>query len=186
MIPILLVLLLAVADFGRVFQSAIVMQSAVRAAAEAAALEYLRTEEIRTSPPAGWSQSDYFDQIHEVASVAACQEARILPNATYEGGPPVTCPTWPAVAVCVHDIDIVDTACGTPTAGYTAGPAECSALTATWSTAEDSQTNDYVEVRLCYRFTTIFNLDFDLPMGAGISVGDIYLQNSGAFVVADY
>jgi hypothetical protein len=186
MIPLLLVILLAVADFGRVFQAAIVTQSAARAAAAAAALEYLRTEDVRSAPPAGWSQAAYFEQIHAVASAAACQEARVLPNTTFVAGPPVSCPTWPAVAACVHDADTVDPACGTPSTGYTAGPAECGALSAPWTTAEDVQAHDYVEVRVCYRFTTLFNLNFSLPMGAGISVGDIYLQNTGAFIVADY
>jgi hypothetical protein len=55
-----------------------------------------------------------------------------------------------------------------------------------WSTDEDSQGNDYVEVRVCYRFTTLFNLHLSLPFGAGISVGDIYIQRSAVFTVADY
>jgi len=190
LIPLLMIILLGVVDFGRVFQAAIVLNSAARAAAEAASLEYLRTQEIRTSPPAGWSQPAYFDQIHQVASAAACQEARVLPNTTYLAGPPVSCATWPAVAVCVHDANTVDPACGVASTGYTKGPAECPLSNAagnTWNGAtEDVQAHDYVEVRVCYRFTTLFNLDFDLPMGAGIHIGDIYLQAIGAFVVADY
>jgi TadE-like protein len=181
-VPLLIILLLAIADFGRVFQAAIVMQSASRAAAEAAAIEYLRTAEVRAAPPAG-----YFDRIHEVASVAACQEARGLPNTTYnDSGGTITCPTWPAVAVCVHDADTVDVDCGDPVAGYTSGPAECTAMTSTWATAEDPQGHDYVEVRVCYRFTTLFNLDLELPFGASMSLGEIFLQNKGAFIVADY
>lgn len=185
-VPLLLILLLAVADFGRIFHAAIVIQSAARAASEAAAVEYLRTEDIRNAPPAGWSQADYFDQIHEVASVAACQEARVLQNSDYAEGPPITCATWPAIAVCVHDADTVDPACGIPFAGYTAGTADCPAMTAPWTTTQDPQGHDYVEVRTCYRFTTLFNLELELPMGAGMSIGDIHLQSRGAFVVADY
>ena len=185
-LPLLMILLLAIADFGRVFQAAIVVQSAARAAAEAAAVEYLRTEDIRTSPPAGWSQAAYFDQIHEVASIAACQEARILPNTTYEAGPPIRCSTWPAVSVCVHDADTVDPACGTTLGGFGSGTADCPELSAAWATTEDAQSHDYVEVRTCYRFTTLFNLQISLPMGAALNIGEIHLQSKGAFVVADY
>jgi hypothetical protein len=88
--------------------------------------------------------------------------------------------------VCVHDADTVDPACGTPYTGYTDGPAQCSVMSNAWATTEDPQAHDYVEVRVCYRFTTIFNLSFALPMGAGLNLGDVYLQNVGAFVVADY
>ena len=42
LLPLLLVILLGVADFGRVFQAGIMMESATRAAAEAGAVEYLR------------------------------------------------------------------------------------------------------------------------------------------------
>lgn len=186
-VPLLLVLLLAIADFGRVFQAAIVMQSAARAAAEAAAVEYLRTEEDRATVA---DPTAYFENIHEVASRVACQEARVLPNTTYVDAADPTCPTWPAIAVCVHDDDaaIVDPACGQPAPGFTGGPAECSTVNdaTTWAATEDPQGHDYVEVRVCYLFTTLFNLRIELPMGAGINVGEIYLQNKGAFVVADY
>jgi hypothetical protein len=181
LLPLLLVILLGVADFGRVFQAGIVMESASRAAAEAGALEYLRTLEIREANP---GDPAYYGRIHDVASEAACQEARILPNTTYSGG---TCPTWPAVVVCVHDADSVDPLCdGSPASGYSAGPPECNGMSAGWSTAEDSQGNDYVEVRVCYRFTTLFNLNLSLPFGAGISVGELYIQRTAAFTVADY
>src|SRR3712207_9079122 len=66
--------------FRSVFQAAIVMQSAARAGAEAAALEYLRTQADRASLA---DQDAYFDGIHEVAARVACQEARTLPNTTY-------------------------------------------------------------------------------------------------------
>lgn len=184
LLPILLVLLLGVADFGRVFEAGIVTESAARAAAEAAALEYLRTEELRAAYPG--PIANYFAQIRTVASEAACQEARVLPNTTFSTGPPVTCPTWPAVAVCVHDADVIDPGCGSPAPGYSSGPAECTDMTGGWTTAEDSQDHDYVEVRVCYRFTTLFNLNLALPFGAGLVLGDIYLQQTAAFTVADY
>jgi len=184
LLPILLVLLLGVADFGRVFEAGIVTNSAARAAAEAAALEYLRSEEARAALAPG-ALADYFDDIHRVAAEAACEEARILPNTTY-AGPPAVCGTWPAVVACVHDDDVTDPNCGTPYAGFSAGPSECDEMAGGWDTAEDSQDHDFVEVRVCYRFTTLFNLNLSLPMGAGLVLGDIYLQRTAAFTVADY
>jgi len=44
----------------------------------------------------------------------------------------------------------------------------------------------YVEVRTCYQFTTLFNLHISLPMSAGLSLGDIWLQRDREFVVGDY
>lgn len=190
-LPLLLVLLLGVADFGRVFQAEIVIESASRAAAEAGAIEYLRTQEVRAVYPG--PISDYYEHIHEVASRSACQEARILPNTTYTPGvvgppsTPASCPTWPAVAVCVHDADTIDPVCdGSPASGYSAGPPECTGMDDPWSNAEDSQGHDYVEVRVCYHFTTLFNLHLSLPFSAGISVGDLYIQRTAVFTVADY
>lgn len=180
-LPLLLVLLLGVADFGRVFQAEIVIESASRAAAEAGAIEYLRTQDIREAKPGALA---YYQRIHAIASHAACTEARILPNTTYAGG---LCPTWPAVLVCVHDADSVDPLCdGTPATGYTDGLPNCTGMSGGWSTAEDSQSHDYVEVRLCYHFTTLFNLHLSLPFSAGISVGDLYIQRTAVFTVADY
>lgn len=180
LLPILLVLLLGVADFGRVFQAGIVVESASRAGAEAAALEYLRTEEIRADP--GVDTNAYYQRVHEVASAAACEEARILPNTTYAGG---QCAQWPAVVVCVHDA--VDPLCdGSAVSGFSAGTAECTRMSGGWATTIDPQAHNYVEVRLCYPFTTLFNLNLQLPMGAGLALGDIHLQQRATFTVADY
>ena len=89
--------------------------------------------------------------------------------------------------VCVHDADSLDPICdGSPAAGYSDGLPNCTGMSGGWSTAEDSQNHDYVEVRLCYHFTTLFNLHLSLPFGAGIGVGDIYVQRSAVFTVADY
>ena len=186
LLPILLVLLLGVADFGRVFEAGIVTESAARAGAEAAALEYLRTQEQRTAYPG--PIADYYDDIHRVASEAACEESRILPNATF-AGPPAVCANWPAVVVCVHDG--VDPACdSTPSPGFTAGPPECTEMGAAWDTTQlepgTPVNHTYVEVRVCYRFTTLFNLNLALPFGAGLILGDVYLQQTAAFTVADY
>lgn len=178
-LPLLLVILLGVADFGRIFHAGLVTQSAARAAAEVAALEYLR------DPPSAVPASDgYYQRLHQIAAETACEEMRLLPNTTYSDGDS-TCPEWPALAVCVHDGG--DTQCdGLAPASFTAGPAECSAMADGWDPSRDSQGHAYVEVRVCYHFTTLFNLDLALPMNTGLSLGDIYLQREAHFTVADY
>jgi hypothetical protein len=45
----------------------------------------------------------------------------------------------------------------------------------------------YVEVRVCYRFTTLFNLtDLQLPFGWSLSVGEVWLQRDRVFVAGTY
>jgi hypothetical protein len=177
LLPLLLVLLLGVADFGRVFQAGIVMESAARAAAEAAALEYLRDPPTTPGDPA----YDY-DRLHLIAAESACAEARLLADADYNAGPPVSCPTWPAVRVCVHDGG--GQPCGVPPAGFSGGSADCDRMPGDWDTDPDSQGNPYVEVRVCYRFTTLFNVT--LPMDTGITIAEVLLQKDAHFTVADY
>jgi len=179
-LPILLMLLLGVADFGRVFHAGVVIESASRAAAEAAALEYLRTEDVRPAP-ADPDFTAYYQRLHETASAVACQEARPLPNTTYSDGPPIQCAQWPAVLVCVHDG--LDPLCdATPVGGYSAGPGECGDMAPGWdATRVDPRDNPFVEVRLCYRFTTLFSLQ-----AVGLNLGDVYLEQTAVFTVADY
>ncbi|HEU4863568.1 MAG TPA: TadE/TadG family type IV pilus assembly protein, partial [Candidatus Limnocylindria bacterium] len=50
-LPMLLVLLLGVADFGRVFASGITTEALARNAAEAASQEYLQVRRATTGPP---------------------------------------------------------------------------------------------------------------------------------------
>jgi hypothetical protein len=182
----LLVLLLGVADFGRVFQAGIVTEAAARNGAEAAALERLRS-----GPPVTPGDPDYYLNLHRIAAQAACAEARGLPNTTYVPDDPATsgadeeaCPTMPIVAVCVHDGN--DPHCGDTAPGYSgAVPAECTEISGgAWSSASGGEVGSHsVEVRLCYRFTTLFNLQLSLPLGSGITLGDVYLQRTRTFVV---
>ncbi len=45
----------------------------------------------------------------------------------------------------------------------------------------------HVEVRACYRFTTLFNLtDFSLPFGWSLSLGEVWLEKNRWFAVASY
>jgi hypothetical protein len=183
-LPMLLVLLLGIADFGRVFQAGIVTEAAARSGAESAALERLRN---RPSTP---GDTAYYQRLHTIAAQAACAEVRVLPNTTYVPDNPLTpsvdeesCPSMPPIAVCVQDGQ--DPLCGQLAPGF-AGPAppQCSELTRSWDGSSGGRTGSHsVEVRLCYRFTTLFNLNFSLPLGWGLSLGDVWLQKSRTFVV---
>ena len=182
----LLVLLLGIADFGRVFQAGISLEAASRNGAEAAALERLRTRPPATEP----ERTNYYRHLHDLAAQTTCSEARVLANTTYVADDPMTaaaddeiCPSWPAIASCVHDG--LDPLCGSVATGY-AGPLppECSVLTDPWNTSVPTDTVSYsVEVRTCYRFTTLFNLKFALPFGWGMNLGEVILQRARTFVV---
>lgn len=202
-LPMLLVLLLGIADFARVFSAGITMEAAARDGAEAAALERLRS-----GPPATPGDPAFYQRLHEIAAEAACTEARSLPNTTYAPDDPATtgvdeeaCPSnfadattdndGPVIAVCIQDdMDpgvpgAEDPTCGA-VAPWLAGaiPAECSRLTQTWTTASGGSGSSHsVEVRTCYHFTTLFNLQLDLPFGWGLSLGDVWLQQDRVFVI---
>src|SRR3990170_1610843 len=89
-LPMLLVLLLGIADFGRVFQSGIILEGATRDGAEAAAQELVQLRRNSTSLTA----TDYAD-LHTLAIDVACAEAAKLDETA-------SC-ALSAVAVCVHD-----------------------------------------------------------------------------------
>ena len=182
LLPLLLVIVLGVVDFGRVFQSGIVMESATRAGAEAAALEYLR--EIAGKDPL--YEPDY-ERIRNVAAEVACREAIRMPNADAPN-----CDQWPIIRICIHDAaggDGVD--CGTPgLKGSAAVPADCPQTDGGWTAAStlavaDTPANPdprgaYIEVRTCYRFTTL------LPINDILPIGEVFLQKESVFTVADY
>ena len=178
-LPMLLVLLLGIADFGRVFAAGITLEASARNAAEATAQEYLqlRRQAAALTP-------DDYDRLHAVALETVCAEADRLPNQVESGG---FC-TMPYAAVCLHD-DASELAayisCGAEAA---AAPSSCTQLHESWpQTAPATGQLPWVEVRVCYQFTTLFNLsDVDLPFGSGLSLGDVWLQRTRVFTVADY
>jgi hypothetical protein len=178
LLPLLLVILLGVADFGRVFQAGIMMESATRAAAEAGAVEYLRQVSTGNEPN--------YDIIRNRAADVACRETK-LENVADPG----TCSQWPIIRICVHDGAAGDPACGQPGAvGDAPVPAECSVtddfvdassgLDALPTDANANPRDAYVEVRTCYRFTTLISVNDFLP------IGEVYLQKQAFFTVADY
>ena len=177
LLPILLVILLGVADFGRVFQAGIVMESATRAAAEAGAVEYLREVSSGVEP-------DY-NLIQERAADVACREAKL------QNADPPTCAQWPIIRVCIHDLAAGHVNCGQPaSAGGASVPAQCATTDGGWNPASSLvvQPTDanptpreaYVEVRTCYRFTTL------IPVNAFLPIGEVFLQREAVFTVADY
>lgn len=196
-LPMLLILLMGVADFGRVFAAAITQEAATRDAAEAASQEYVQ---IMRNKPGGLSAQDY-ERLHEIALYSLCQEAEVLPNRVLVGPtspPPLDGTTisnpcsMPVAAVCVHDAVGAtfgpDPFCN-GSSDAPSPPPECANLSSGWDTTNAQGTGAlaYVEVRTCYRFTTLANLqNLALPFGASLSIGDIWLQRTRTFTVACY
>lgn len=186
-LPMLIALLLGIADFARVFEAGIVTEAAARNGAEAAAIERLRAKPPPASDPAF---TGYYQHLHDLAAQAACAESRDLANTTFTADNPMTpaaddpiCTEWPIIAVCVQDGQ--DPLCGNLAAGYTGTvPAQCSAVTALGPLKpSNAAVSHHVEVAVCYRFTTLMNLNLALPLGAGLSLGDVHLERERTFVV---
>lgn len=191
-LPVLLVLLLGIADFGRVFAAGIILEAAARNGAEAAAQEYLQL--ARNSPTI--DPGDYA-RLHQVALEEVCREAERLP-AILDVGSDGIC-EMPAATVCVHDLPALlsdpsppppggDPGCGGE-AGLAPQPGCSEFASEGWTTNKDGGASAlaYVEVRVCYRFTTLIDLsDVNLPFGWSISIGEVWLQRDRSFTVADY
>ncbi len=176
--PLLLVLLLVVADFARFFATGIAVESAARDAAEVAAQEYLRNLPAPIGSPAPSPGSPtYYSAIDGYAVSTVCDELGGQPNAGSG------CSGIP-MFVCVHDG--ADPDCGTVYPTSAAIPAGCTSFSTppTDTQTGGSETSRYVEVRLCYRFSTLLNV----PNigGIGLPFGDFYIQRDHMFTVADY
>lgn len=169
-LPLLLVLLLGIADLGRVFASAIALEAAARDAAEAAAQEYVQIDAL--TPTTGLDAAGY-QRLHDRALEVACREAERLPDRVLDGGG--NCVS-PAIAVCVHDDPAGDSGCGSEAPG--AAP-ECTELAAAWSPTRIGPDLPYVEVRICYRFDLLIGA----PMG---DWGSIWLQKANVFTIPNY
>ncbi len=180
-LPLILLVLLTVADFGRYFAATIAVESAARTAAEIAAAEYLR--EAQPLDTAGYARIDSY------AWQSVCDEIGRLPNAVPAATPGAQCGGVPTL-VCVHDG--ADPDCATVYNVGTGGlPTQCSSLqpaaAPTNAQTGGSETSTYVEVRVCYRFNTF--IPMRLPF-FGIDlvpiIGDFYVERARAFTVADY
>ena len=185
-LPLLLLLLLTVVDFGRVFSASIMMESAARTAAETAAAEYLR-EATRVSPTP--VDTTGYAAIHKAAWQSVCDEAAGLPNAT-PGTGGGECAGLPTV-VCVHDN--TDPLCGDEYNSAGGIPAGCPSLqvgvrpTNVQQPELGANTWPYVEVRTCYRFSALIAIDIPWVGGTLSPLGgDFYLERIRTFNVANY
>lgn len=174
----LLVLLLGIADFGRVFSAGITLEAAARNSAEAAAQEYLQLARNKTG---GLLSGADYQHIHDLASSVACDEGQALPS--NGGGCKLN------VSMCVHD-NLDTTLCGSEAS---AAPGNCTQMHDSWDAANLGATPGgatplpYIEVRVCYRFTTLINLaNLQLPFGWSLSLGELWLERGREFVVASY
>jgi hypothetical protein len=89
----------------------------------------------------------------------------------------------PIIGVCVRDDR--DPICGYPIAGFSSAiPASCTHMTEPWSHYSGGLTASHaVEVRVCYQFTTLFNLHFTLPGNVGLDLGDLWIQRERVFAL---
>lgn len=175
-VPILLVLFVAVADFGRIFATVIALESATRDAAETTANDYLANPPgpMGTPPPAG--NQAYYDALHTSAANVVCAELRNLPNTNYDTGTN-TCPDMPAVLVCVHDGQ--DAGCGTAAQPGGTIPSQCTGFSSAPTSDQGGTTQRWVEVRTCYHFTPLLNVAF-------VHLGDFWLQRTRDFTIPCY
>jgi hypothetical protein len=191
-IPILFILFVAIADFGRIFATGIELEAATRNAAEAAANQYVATPPGPLNAVAPPGNTAYYDPLHTYAASVVCAELRDLPNTNYDSNTS-TCPNMvdtaspprtdmPVVIVCVHDAQ--DTSCANRADPGGGGiPPECTSLVTGPSNAQttypDGTKPRSVEVRACYQFTSILNL----PL---FSLGNVWLQDAATFDVPCY
>jgi TadE-like protein len=184
-IPILVILFVGIADFGRVFNAGVVVEGATRDAAEHGAQAYLANPpgnpsdppatRLATSAPTP-TDSTFYDAIHLQSARVACAETRGLPNADYDTSTG-NCPTWPAVGVCVHDGQ--DPTCGAVPSGFGAYPSGCTDLNGAWTNVPPVAGERAVEVRVCYEFTSLLRL----PL---FHLGDVYIQRTRVFTIPCY
>jgi len=173
-IPILVILFVGIADFGRVFQNAITLEAATRDAAELAANAYLATPPGPLNLPAPAGVPAYYQGLHQAAARAVCAETRGLPNSAYD--PNTTdCAGMPLIQVCIHDGQ--DTECTAEHYGQ-AIPAGCSGISTPPTNATDPGFRT-VEVRTCYNFTPIASIPL-LPLD------QIWLQRARVFDIPCY
>jgi TadE-like protein len=182
-LPILLMMFIAIADFGRIFAAMITLESATRNAAEAGANAYLANPPggagtLNLPAPAG--DPTYYGGIHAVAARVVCNDMRGLPNTIFDAAT-ATCPDMPLVMVCVHDSQ--DTSCSSlASPGSPTPPAQCTGFSPAPTNDQGGGTHPrarWVEVRSCYKFTAILNT----PL---FNLGDFWIQRTNQFTIPCY
>jgi hypothetical protein len=193
-LPMLLILLLGIADFGRLFSAGITIEAAARNAAEVGAMERLRNQPDPDPLACDAACIDaYYANVHQMVARVACSESRLQPNSSFiESDDPTTlafdesrtCAGIPVIRACVRDN--MDPHCGDPIPGFAPDPVppECNRMNDLWAPYSGGENLSHsVEVRVCYHFTTLFNLHLSLGLGWGINLGDIWIQRSRVFVL---
>ncbi len=176
-IPVMLVLVIEIGDFGRLFATGVTLESLTRDAAEGGSSRYVSTPPGPLNSPAPAPAPGYYDAIHLYASRAVCAAARGLPGVTFDPST-ATCPGMPYVLVCVHDGQ--DPLCSTE-ANAASPPADCvSFQPGTMPTnAQADGSRRYVEVRTCYRFDSVLAV----PL---YSFGTIWIERTRTFDIPCY
>jgi hypothetical protein len=181
-LPLLLVFLLGVADFGRVFADGIALEAAVRNTAEAAAQEYLQlcANPSYTNGCDDLVPTDY-QALHDLALDVGCREAERLTNLEDSSGS--NC-TNPLIAICIHDDNIPGDGNNCGEEGLGGGvPASCTEINdaTSWSSARNGPVDGrpYVEVRMCYLFEPMVPLTENWW-------GQVRLQRENNFAVTNY
>jgi hypothetical protein len=130
-----------------------------------------------------------YQRIHDVGWQSICDEAASLPNATAGSGGG-QCAGLPTV-VCVHDG--ADPLCGTAYNDSGGIPAGCPTLAAgarptnTQIGESGAQSWPYVEVRVCYRFSSVLQLTIPFIGGTLSPIGgDFFLEKTRVFDVTNY
>ncbi len=178
-VPILIILFVSIADFGRIFGTEINIEAASRDAAEVGSNQYLAKPPGPLDMPAPAGQASYYGPIHDQIAKVVCAEMRDQFNTDYDSATQ-TCPTMPLVLVCIHDSQ--DTNCGTPAFGASVPPgcADMTSALAAGPTPDQQLTvRRWVEVKTCYRFTTLVNV----PL---VSFGEFWLERTRQFTIPCY
>lgn len=191
-LPMLIVLFLGIADFGRVFAAGITVEAIARNAAEIVAGD-TRMARLKDVGCDMTCRSALYTELHQLAAATACDEAQRLSATTDVDG---SCAGLLVVGACVHDTATSppgDT-CGLVTGGTV--PSACQAqIPSTWPNGQigvDDPADPvdtplrYVEVRVCYRFVPLFD-SIGLPIVSYLVPDQVYITRSRVFAVAtDY
>jgi hypothetical protein len=170
-------LVVIVADFGRVFAASLALEASARNAAEATANAYLANPPGPLDQPAPAGAASYYGPLHTLAVKSVCAELSDLAGTAYDPATS-TCAGMPLIEVCVHDGQ--DTNCSSEAQGATI-PAECGDLIATPTNANAGANSPrWAEIRVCYKFTPILA---NLPL---LSFSTIWLERTRTFTIPCY
>jgi len=198
--PLLMVLFLGAADFGRVFSAGIVLEAAARDSAEVVAND-TRMANLKDPACDQTCRDPIYTALHQRAVETACQEASRLASTTPQASG--SCANLLVVGVCIHDsLTAQPNGTGDPSCGVASGEtppiAGCPAMSSPWSSGQTDGVNGasssdgtpqlplrYVEVRLCYEFKPLY-AQIGMPIVSWLKPS-IPIQRTRTFTVsADY